>query len=73
MPQFDIFTYSSQVFCVLLGYFLFYFLILNFYLVQVSEVIKMRQKLLATYSKKRAKADESADLLSYFLRAVLKK
>ncbi len=73
MPQFDSYSYSSQVFWALLGFYLFYFFVLNFYLVQFSEVFKMRQKLLVSYSKKRKEANESVDVLSCFLHAIFKK
>lgn len=46
MPQFDFYSFSSQVFWVVLGFFLFYFFILKFYLVYFAEIYKMRNKLL---------------------------
>ena len=53
MPQFDAYSYSGQIFWTLLGFFLFYFFILNFYVVHFSEVFKMRQKLyLSSLGKK---------------------
>ena len=73
MPQFDLYSYSCQVFWALIGFYTFYFFILNFYLVHFSEVLKMRQKLLASYSKKRRETNESVDILSSFLRAIFKK
>ena len=45
MPQFDFYSFSSQVFWVVLGFFLFYFFILKFYLVYFAEIYKMRNKL----------------------------
>ena len=73
MPQFDLYSYSCQVFWALIGFYTFYFFTLNFYLVHFSEVLKMRQKLLVSYSKKKGGTDESVDILSSFLRAIFKK
>lgn len=55
MPQFDSYSYSGQVFWTLVGFYLFYFFVLNFYLVQFSEVFKMRQKLITFYSQEKKK------------------
>jgi len=46
MPQFDFYSFSVQIFWILVGFSLFYFFILRFYLVPVSEVLKWRKKLL---------------------------
>jgi F0F1-type ATP synthase membrane subunit b/b' len=78
MPQFDLYSYPSQVFCVLLGFVFFYFFILRFYLAPFSKVLKMRQKLkklglhLKELKEKR-KTSESFDLYSSFLRKIFKK
>ena len=45
MPQFDFYSFPSQVFWTLLTMFFFYFFILKFYLVPFSEIFKIRQKL----------------------------
>lgn len=44
MPQFDFFSFSAQVFWILVGFFLFYFFILKFFLVKISETLKVRKK-----------------------------
>lgn len=46
MPQFDFYSFSVQIFWILFGFSFFYFVILRFYLVPVSEVLKWRKKLL---------------------------
>lgn len=69
MPQFDSYSYSGQVFWTLIGFYLFYFFILNFYLVQFAEVFKMRQKLILFYSHDK----KDFDTFSPFLHAIFKK
>jgi hypothetical protein len=49
MPQFDFYSFSTQVFYVLLGFVIFHFFILNFVVVSSSQVLKLRQKLFNTY------------------------
>ncbi len=49
MPQFDFYSFSTQVFYVLLGFLVFHFLILNYVVVSYSQVLKLRQKLFNTY------------------------
>jgi lipid-A-disaccharide synthase-like uncharacterized protein len=73
MPQFDLYSFSSQVFWTLLGFSFFYFFTLKFYLVQLAEVLKMRQKLLTAYSKKKKGSTEPLDILSHFLGPLFKK
>lgn len=46
MPQFDFYSFSVQIFWVLSYFIFFYFFILNFYLIPVSEVLKWHKKLL---------------------------
>ena len=54
MPQFDAYSYSGQIFWTLFGFLVFYFFILNFYVVHFSEVFKMRQKLyLSSFGNKK--------------------
>ena len=68
MPQFDAYSYSGQIFWTLLGFFLFYFFVLNFYVVHFSEVFKMRQKLyLSSLGKK---ASGVVDTYNPFLLAI---
>lgn len=45
MPQFDFYSFSTQVFWTLLGFLLFYFFILKYYIVKFAELFKIRQKL----------------------------
>lgn len=49
MPQFDFYSFSTQVFYVLLGFIFFHFFILNFVVISSSQVLKLRQKLFNTY------------------------
>jgi hypothetical protein len=48
MPQFDFYSFSSQVFWSLFGFFVFYFFILRFYVTSFGELLKMRKKLIET-------------------------
>ena len=43
MPQFDFFSFSTQVFWILIGFFSFYFFVLKFYLVKIAETLKLRR------------------------------
>jgi hypothetical protein len=79
MPQFDVYSYPSQVISTLIGLCLFHLFILSFYLSPIAEVLKMRTKLLkmrqrlVARSKKKKETGESVDLFSFFLRKILKK
>lgn len=72
MPQFDSYSYSGQVFWALFGFYIFYFFVLNFYLVHFSEVLKMRQKLISFYSQERVEALKLINFFSPFLHAIFK-
>jgi len=50
MPQFDFYSFSSQIIWCALGFALFYSFILKYYLVYFSEIYKMRNKM---YQSKR--------------------
>jgi hypothetical protein len=68
MPQFDAYSFSGQIFWTLLGFFVFYFFILNVYVVHFSEVFKMRQKLyLSSLGKKTSNV---VDTYNPFLLAI---
>jgi len=68
MPQFDFYSFSGQIFWTLLGFFVFYFFILNVYVVHFSEVFKMRQKLyLSSLGKKTSNV---VDTYNPFLLAI---
>jgi hypothetical protein len=43
MPQFDFFSFSTQVFWTLTGFFVFYFFVLKFYLVKIGQILKLRK------------------------------
>jgi len=47
MPQFDFFSFSSQVFWVFLSFIFFYFLSLRLPFTNTNEVFKMRKKLVS--------------------------
>jgi hypothetical protein len=49
MPQFDFYSFSTQVFHVLLGFAVFHFFILNFLVISYAQVLKLRQKLFNIY------------------------
>ena len=68
MPQFDSYSFSGQIFWTLLGFFVFYFFILNFYIVHLSEVVKMRQKLYI--SSLQNKKVSVVDIYNPFLRSI---
>lgn len=55
MPQFDFYSFSTQVFYVLIGFTFFHFFILNFIVISYSQVLKLRQKLFNTYLDKSLK------------------
>lgn len=44
MPQFDFFSFSTQVFWSLLIFYTFYFVFTQIYLPKISEVLKLREK-----------------------------
>lgn len=69
MPQFDAYSFSGQIFWTLLGFFVFYFFVLNVYVVHFSEVFKMRQKLYIS-SLGSKKSSGSVDTYSPFLLAI---
>jgi hypothetical protein len=71
MPQFDFYSFSSQVFWSLFGFLGFYFLILRFYLVNFSEVLKIRSKLTSSYLKVNANSS-IIDLYSSFIILIVK-
>jgi len=48
MPQFDFYSFASQVIWSALGFSLFYSFILKYYLVYFSEIYKMRNKIYQT-------------------------
>ena len=45
MPQFDLYSFASQVFWFLISFFFLYFYINYFYLLNFSQLFKMRKKL----------------------------
>lgn len=49
MPQFDFYSFSTQIFYVLLGFTFFHFFILNFVVISYAQVLKLRQKLFNIY------------------------
>ena len=49
MPQFDFYSFSTQVFWVLFTFILFHFLILNTVVLSYAQVLKLRQKLYNIY------------------------
>jgi len=71
MPQFDFYSFSSQVFWSLFGFLSLYFLILRFYLVNFSEVLKIRSKLTSSYLKVNAN-NSIIDLYSSFIVLIVK-
>lgn len=60
MPQFDFYSFSTQVFYVLLGFTIFHFYILNFVVISYSQVLKLRQKLFNTYLNEKFKGVDSS-------------
>ncbi len=58
MPQFDFYSFASQVFWIILGFFLFYFFILKYYLVYFTEIYKMRNKLFQVQKLNNFNLDE---------------
>ena len=52
MPQFDFYSFSTQVFWILIGFYSFHFFILKFYLAKTAEALKLRK---ALKNKKKTK------------------
>jgi ATP/ADP translocase len=50
MPQFDLYSFSVQVFTILVSFFFVYFFILRTVLSPFSEAFKFRKKVLTTIS-----------------------
>jgi hypothetical protein len=71
MPQFDFYSFSSQVFWSLFGFLTFYFFILRSYLVHFSTVLKMRSKLALSYLKTNSN-DSTIDIYSSFIALIIK-
>ena len=67
MPQFDAFSFSGQVFCILSGFLFFYFFILRVYLINFAEMFKFRQKLLNKYLITNNISLRSFHTLDFFL------
>jgi hypothetical protein len=65
MPQFDFYSFSGQIFWTLLGFYLFYFFVLHFYLTSFSELFKMRQKLETSYVKEVKTTTNTASLNTF--------
>jgi len=65
MPQFDFYSFSGQIFWTLLGFYLFYFFVLHFYLTSFSELFKMRQKLETSYVKEVKGTTNTASLNTF--------
>ena len=70
MPQFDFYSFSSQVFWSLSGFFVFYFLFLRTYVCSISEALKFRTKLLSlkqdSNEQKASKSTYDKMVLSVF-------
>jgi hypothetical protein len=73
MPQFDFYSFSGQVFWTLLGFFIFYFFVLRFYLTGFSEMFKMRHKLLTACRNEKQDSSTSANPFLPFLATLFKK
>ncbi len=73
MPQFDFYSFSTQVFYVLLGFFFFHFFILNYIVVSYAQVLKLRQKLFNTYlSNKSNSKTNSKPIYDVFISLIFK-
>ncbi len=73
MPQFDFYSFSTQVFYVLLGFFFFHFFILNYIVVSYAQVLKLRQKLFNTYlSNKSNSITNSKPIYDVFISLIFK-
>lgn len=60
MPQFDFYSFSTQVFYILLGFTIFHFFILNFIVISYAKVLKFRQKLFNTYLNNSLEVSKSS-------------
>jgi F0F1-type ATP synthase membrane subunit b/b' len=62
MPQFDIYSFSSQVFWLLITFGFFYFFILRFYLARYAESLKIRSKI-KNFSEEKLRSLENKSKL----------
>jgi len=65
MPQFDAYSFSSQVFWTLTGFYFFYFFGLLFYLTKLSPLFTMRQKLISTYIKDNSSVSSAINTFNF--------
>ena len=65
MPQFDAYTFSSQVFWTLTGFYFFYFFCLHFYLTKLAALFKIRQKLISTYIKENTSLSSAVNTFNF--------
>jgi len=70
MPQFDFYSFSTQVFYVLLGFTFFHFYVLNFIVVSYSQVLKLRQKLFNTYLNENSTNNSINSLYDSFISSI---
>ena len=73
MPQFDIYSFSSQCFWVLFIFYLVYFVLVYYYVVSIASVLKIRQKLISLYSISNKKDFVSLNLFDKYISFIVKK
>jgi F0F1-type ATP synthase membrane subunit b/b' len=66
MPQFDFYSFSTQVFWSLAIFFIFYFMVTQIYLPRIAEVLKLREK-----RKQLKESSENITLFSLLLLYIL--
>jgi F0F1-type ATP synthase membrane subunit b/b' len=72
MPQFDLYSFAGQSFWFLITFFFLFFYINYFYLLNFSQVFKIRRKLVAISKNDCLKPEKKSFLYSCYLTKMVK-
>ena len=70
MPQFDFYSFSTQIFWFLLSFYFFYFFFVYFYITSFTRVFKLRQKLILFYSLNNLNKSSLSIFDKFFLKII---
>ena len=73
MPQFDLYSYSGQIFYTLLFFIIFYIIISKLLVPKLARVDKFRRKLSELTKNKKSKPTYYTDAISVVISHILKK